>query len=51
MFFVIYILDGYIFDFLNDSLIFEYNVLMFLINLSMLSRISLINLAVFIYIC
>ena len=38
------------FFFLNDSLILEYNVLMFLINLSMLSRISLIKIAVLIYI-
>ena len=39
------------FSFLNDSLIFEYNVLMFLINFSMVTRISLINLAVFILYC
>ena len=38
------------FSFLNNSLIFEYNVLMFLISLSRLVMISLINLAVFIYI-
>ena len=38
------------FSFLNDSLIFEYNVLMFLISLSRLVMISLINVAVFIYI-
>ena len=38
------------FFFLNDSLILEYNVLMFLINLSMLSRISFIKIAVLIYI-
>ena len=38
------------FFFLNDSLTLEYNVLMFLINLSMLSRISLIKIAVLIYI-
>ena len=38
------------FFFLNDSLILEYNVLMFLINLSMLSRISLIKIAVLIHI-
>ena len=44
------ILYGYIFLFLNDFLMLAYRVLMLMISLSRLVMISLINVAVFIYI-
>ena len=46
--YILHILYGYIFFFLNDPLIIEYNFLMFWTNFSMFSMISLIKVAVFI---